>query len=121
MKRERLAIFCPVVGKAGVVEADFALARKYYRMILAEYDVEARSYGAKCALARMDRMDGWQWSEAAKLAHCRQVVDNSGDPAALAAGADRVLATLAGEPGAVAHDDVVNTLTHIWLTSIYGS
>ncbi|MFA5159494.1 MAG: hypothetical protein WC484_03200 [Candidatus Omnitrophota bacterium] len=36
---------------------DFALARKYYRMILAEYDVEARSYGAKCALARMERME----------------------------------------------------------------
>ena len=32
-----------------------------------------------------------------------------------------IMATLAGEPGAVAHDDVVNTLTHIWLTSIYSS
>ena len=32
-----------------------------------------------------------------------------------------IMATLAGETGAVAHDDVVDTLTHIWLTSIYGS
>ena len=32
-----------------------------------------------------------------------------------------IMATLAGEPGAVAHDDVVNTLTHIWLNSIYSS
>ena len=36
---------------------DFALARKYYRMILAEYDVEVRSYAAKRALARLDRME----------------------------------------------------------------
>ncbi|MDR3659445.1 MAG: TetR/AcrR family transcriptional regulator [Mycobacterium sp.] len=32
-----------------------------------------------------------------------------------------MMATLAGEQTAVAHDDVVDTLTHIWLTSIYGS
>ncbi|MGB3483087.1 MAG: TetR/AcrR family transcriptional regulator [Mycobacterium sp.] len=31
-----------------------------------------------------------------------------------------IMATLAGEPGAVTHDDVVDTLTHIWLNSIYG-
>lgn len=31
-----------------------------------------------------------------------------------------MMATLAGEQSAVAHDDVVETLTHIWLTSIYG-
>jgi TetR/AcrR family transcriptional regulator, ethionamide resistance regulator len=31
-----------------------------------------------------------------------------------------MMATLAGEQGAVAHDDVVDTLTHIWLASIYG-
>ena len=45
----------------------------------------------------MDRMDGWQWDEAKKLGQCRYVVDNSGEPADLAAGADRVLAALAGE------------------------
>jgi 23S rRNA pseudouridine1911/1915/1917 synthase len=45
----------------------------------------------------MDRMDGWQWDEAKKLGQCRYVVDNSGEPADLAAGADAVLAALAGE------------------------
>ena len=32
-----------------------------------------------------------------------------------------MMATLAGEQSAVAHDDVVDTLAHIWLTSIYGT
>jgi len=31
-----------------------------------------------------------------------------------------MMATLADEQSAVAHDDVVDTLAHIWLTSIYG-
>jgi TetR/AcrR family transcriptional regulator, ethionamide resistance regulator len=32
-----------------------------------------------------------------------------------------MMATLAGEQSAVDHGDVVDTLTHIWLTSIYGT
>lgn len=32
-----------------------------------------------------------------------------------------MIATLAEEPGAVARDDIVDTLTHIWLASIYGN
>jgi AcrR family transcriptional regulator len=32
-----------------------------------------------------------------------------------------MMATLAGEQGAVDHGDVVTTLAHIWLTSIYGA
>jgi AcrR family transcriptional regulator len=32
-----------------------------------------------------------------------------------------MMATLAGEEPAVEHDKVVDTLTHIWLTSIYGT
>ena len=32
-----------------------------------------------------------------------------------------MMATLAGEQGAVDHRDVVDTLAHIWLTSIYGT
>jgi len=32
-----------------------------------------------------------------------------------------MMATLAGDRPAVDHDRVVDTLTHIWLTSIYGS
>lgn len=47
--------------------------------------------------ALMDEMDGWQLSEEKKCARCRYVVDNSGDLAALAAAADRVLAALADE------------------------
>lgn len=43
----------------------------------------------------MDRMDGWQWSEEAKLAKCRFVADNAGDPAALAGEARRILLELA--------------------------
>ncbi|CAJ1505925.1 TetR/AcrR family transcriptional regulator [[Mycobacterium] kokjensenii] len=31
-----------------------------------------------------------------------------------------MMATLAGEQSALPHDDVVNTLAHIWVTSIYG-
>lgn len=45
--------------------------------------------------ALMDEMDGWQWTEARKLARCRHVVDNSGDLPALAAAAGEVLAALA--------------------------
>lgn len=44
----------------------------------------------------IDRMDGWQWSEEAKLAKCRFVVDNDGDQEALGAAADRILGELAG-------------------------
>lgn len=47
--------------------------------------------------ALMDQVDGWQWCEDKKLDQCRYVVDNTGDLADLAAGADRVLAALAGE------------------------
>jgi 23S rRNA pseudouridine1911/1915/1917 synthase len=52
--------------------------------------------------ALMDEVDGWQWDEARKLARCRHVVDNSGDLAALAAGARAVLAALAGHRRATA-------------------
>ncbi|EHJ46690.1 pseudouridine synthase, RluA family [Solidesulfovibrio carbinoliphilus subsp. oakridgensis] len=45
--------------------------------------------------ALIDRMDGWQWAEEAKLAKCRFVVDNNGDTAALNAQADRILGELA--------------------------
>jgi hypothetical protein len=31
-----------------------------------------------------------------------------------------IMATLSEEAGAVARDRIVDTLTHIWLTSIYG-
>ena len=42
-----------------------------------------------------DRMDGWQWSEEAKLARCRFVVDNDGDLPALERQGRKVLAELA--------------------------
>ena len=45
----------------------------------------------------MDAMEGWQWDEGRKLAQCRFVVDNSGDPAALDRQAARLLAALARE------------------------
>lgn len=43
----------------------------------------------------VDRMDGWQWSEEAKLAKCRFVIDNGGDKKALGGASRDVLASLA--------------------------
>jgi hypothetical protein len=31
-----------------------------------------------------------------------------------------MMATISGEEGAVPRDRIVDTLTHVWLTSIYG-
>lgn len=52
--------------------------------------LQARGMDADTAAA----LDGWQWPEAKKLASCDHVVDNTGDEAALAREADRLLEQL---------------------------